>query len=68
MNKNPVAAYLAATAPDKVNTALLAYLCNLQEISQVAPEIAASIVNELESQRKRVKLIASENYCSLPVQ
>jgi glycine hydroxymethyltransferase len=68
MNQNPVAAYLAATAPDKVNTALLAYLCNLQEISRVTPEIATSIVNELESQRRRVKLIASENYCSLPVQ
>ncbi|MDR1107140.1 MAG: glycine hydroxymethyltransferase, partial [Treponema sp.] len=32
------------------------------------PEIAASIVRELENQRKRVKLIASENYCSLAVQ
>jgi glycine hydroxymethyltransferase len=65
---NPVASYLAATAPDKVNTGLLAYLCNLQETAAVAPEIASSIVKELENQRGRVKLIASENYCSLPVQ
>jgi glycine hydroxymethyltransferase len=68
MSKNPVAAYLAATPPEKVNTSLLAYLCNLQETAKVAPEIAASIVKELENQRKRVKLIASENYCSLAVQ
>ncbi|GHV61832.1 serine hydroxymethyltransferase [Spirochaetia bacterium] len=68
MNKNPVASYLAATVPDKVNTSLLAYLCNLQETAGVAPEIAASIVRELANQRKRVKLIASENYCSMPVQ
>jgi glycine hydroxymethyltransferase len=68
MNTNPVAAYLAGTGPDKVNTALLAYLCNLQETAAVAPEIAASIVRELENQRWRVKLIASENYCSMAVQ
>jgi glycine hydroxymethyltransferase len=68
MMNNPVAAYLAATSPDKVNTSFLAYLCNLEQISRSAPEIAASIVKELENQRKRVKLIASENYCSLSVQ
>jgi len=68
MNKNPVTSYLASTPPEKVNTGLLAYLCNLTETARVAPEIAASIVKELENQRKRIKLIASENYCSLPVQ
>jgi glycine hydroxymethyltransferase len=73
MNKNPVVSYLASvgldkTGPDKIDTGLLAYLCNLQETAKVSPEIAASIVKELENQRKRVKLIASENYCSLAVQ
>jgi glycine hydroxymethyltransferase len=68
MSTNPVAAYLAATSPERVNTSLLAYLCNLQETAKLAPEIAASIVKELENQRKRVKLIASENYCSMAVQ
>jgi glycine hydroxymethyltransferase len=66
MEKNPVAEYLA-TVP-AINTGFLAYLCNLWETAQIAPEIAASIVKELENQRKRIKLIASENYCSLPVQ
>jgi glycine hydroxymethyltransferase len=68
MNTNPVAAYLASTDPAKVNTGLLAYLCSLTETARIAPEIAASIVGELENQRRRVKLIASENYCSLAVQ
>ncbi|MDR2079156.1 MAG: glycine hydroxymethyltransferase [Treponema sp.] len=68
MGTSPVAAYLAATSPERVNSSLLAYLCNLQEIAKLAPEIAASIVQELENQRKRVKLIASENYCSMAVQ
>ncbi|WP_043923216.1 glycine hydroxymethyltransferase [Leadbettera azotonutricia] len=68
MNNNPVAAYLAATPKEKVDVGFLAYLCNLQKTALVAPEIAASIVKELENQRKRVKLIASENYCSLSVQ
>ncbi|QQO09891.1 glycine hydroxymethyltransferase [Breznakiella homolactica] len=68
MSNNPVAEYLSRTDPDKVNTALLAYLCNLQECASVTPEIATSVVRELENQRTRVKLIASENYCSLPVQ
>ncbi|MCL2067723.1 MAG: glycine hydroxymethyltransferase [Treponema sp.] len=68
MKTNPVGAYLAATPSEKVDTSLLAYLCNLTETAKTAPEIAASIVNELENQRSRVKLIASENYCSMPVQ
>ncbi|MDR1073038.1 MAG: glycine hydroxymethyltransferase [Treponema sp.] len=68
MNNNPVAGYLASSSPDAIDTAFLAYLCNLWETAKVAPEIAASIVKELENQRKRIKLIASENYCSMSVQ
>jgi glycine hydroxymethyltransferase len=47
---------------------MLAYICNLTEVAKVTPEIASSIVLEIENQRKRVKLIASENYCSMAVQ
>jgi glycine hydroxymethyltransferase len=68
MSLNPVVSYIAAVGAENVNTGLLAYLCNLEETARIAPEIAASIVRELENQRKRVKLIASENYCSLAVQ
>jgi glycine hydroxymethyltransferase len=68
MKTNPVAAYLAAVSPEKIDSGMLAYICNLTEVSKVTPEIASSIVLELENQRKRVKLIASENYCSMAVQ
>ena len=66
--KNPVASYLASVSPDSINNSFLAYLCNLSETAKVSPEVAASIVKELESQRRQVKLIASENYCSMAVQ
>ena len=68
MSKNPVASYLASVSPDKIDNGLLAYLCNLTEVARNSPEVAASIVKELESQRRQVKLIASENYCSLATQ
>jgi glycine hydroxymethyltransferase len=68
MTRNPVSAYLASVSPDEVDTSLLAYLCNLSETAKSAPEVVYSIVRELENQRKRVKLIASENYCSMAVQ
>ncbi len=48
--------------------AMLAYVANLQQTAAVAPDIAASVVNELENQRRHLKLVASENYCSLNVQ
>ncbi|MDR0909099.1 MAG: glycine hydroxymethyltransferase [Spirochaetaceae bacterium] len=51
-----------------MNNAMQAYISNLSEVATVMPEIASSIVHELENQRKRIKLIASENYCSMPVQ
>lgn len=51
-----------------LNPAMTAYVANLQMVSKVAPEIAADIVNELENQRNHLKLVASENYCSLSTQ
>jgi len=49
----------------KAATALLTGLEYLQEQS---PDIARDIVNELEDQRRSLKMIASENYCSYAVQ
>ncbi len=51
-----------------VSPAMVAYVANLQQVAQVGPEIAASVVNELDNQRRHLKLVASENYCSLNVQ
>ncbi|HZK19231.1 MAG TPA: glycine hydroxymethyltransferase, partial [Treponemataceae bacterium] len=60
--------YLANTPAEKQTDAMIAYVANLQQTAKIGPDIAADIVNELETQRKHLKLIASENYCSLNVQ
>lgn len=60
--------YLKTTAPDRVDTALVGYLAALEQVASVVPAVAASIVKELADQRANLKLIASENYCSLPTQ
>ena len=52
----------------KLNPAMTSYVANLQLVSDVAPEIAEDIVKELATQRRHLKLVASENYCSLNVQ
>jgi glycine hydroxymethyltransferase len=65
---NAVTEYLSRTKPENVDTGLLAYLANLTMVAKVAPAIARSIVKELADQRANLKLIASENYCSLATQ
>lgn len=47
---------------------MLAYLASLSLIAQKNPRIAQSIVQEFEDQRSHLKLIASENYCSITTQ
>lgn len=68
MKMTPLQAYLAKTAPDRIDNATVAYLANLTETAKVSPAIAKSIVQELVDQRRHLKLIASENYCSLATQ
>lgn len=68
MSDNPCAAYLAAIPPAELDTAFLAYVASLTEVAKRAPAVARSIVEELEDQRSYIKLIASENYCSLGTQ
>lgn len=51
-----------------ISTEMLAYLSNLEMVSRVDVDIAKSIVSELQDQRSYLKMIASENYCSLSVQ
>jgi glycine hydroxymethyltransferase len=53
---------------EEIPSTWLAYLAGLESVASVSPEIAASIVNELSDQRANLKLIASENFCSIPVQ
>jgi len=63
----PLEEYLSS-CNGKPNAAMCSYVANLQQVAEISPEIAASIVNELENQRSHLKLVASENYCSLNVQ
>ncbi len=61
-------AYLSKTKPDSIDASVAAYYASLDHISSVSPTIAASIIKEFRDQRRNLKLIASENYCSLAVQ
>ena len=64
---SPLETYLAS-CNGKPNAAMTAYVANLQQVAAVVPSIAADIVKELETQRGHLKLVASENYCSLNTQ
>jgi glycine hydroxymethyltransferase len=68
MPSSAVNEYLASARPEDLNTNLIAYLASLDSVASVAPEIARGIVQELADQRANLKLIASENYCSLATQ
>jgi len=63
-----IAEYLSQTQSEQVNAPLLAYLATLTEVARTAPGIAKAIVQELADQRANLKLIASENYCSMATQ
>jgi glycine hydroxymethyltransferase len=68
MPANPLAEYLSGAAPAGLDAGTVAYLANLSLVAAVAPPVAAAVVQELADQRSNLKLIASENYCSLSVQ
>ena len=67
-SSSAVATYLGRTPQEEIDDGFLGYLANLSETAKVAPAIARSIVQELADQRANLKLIASENYCSLATQ
>lgn len=60
--------YLRRVAEPNHSSAAIAYLAALDTLSVACPPIASSIVKELKDQRSHLKLIASENFSSLPVQ
>lgn len=63
-----LAPYLQSTKKENWSSAAIAYLAALDEIDSTLPSVSDSIEKELADQRKYIKLIASENYCSYPVQ
>lgn len=60
--------YFHAVPEKDRSDAATAYMAALDAIHASFPEIASSIVQELRDQRTHLKLIASENFSSLPVQ
>ena len=68
MVSTAISDYLATTPHEQIHAGFLAYIAALSEVSSVAPSMARTIVQELDDQRSNLKLIASENYCSLPTQ
>jgi glycine hydroxymethyltransferase len=60
--------YLAGTDPSAVDTGAAGFYAALDSVATVSPDIAAAVLRELADERSNVKLIASENFCSLPVQ
>lgn len=60
--------YLETHAADGLEPGFVAYLASLTEVARIAPNVARGVVQELADQRSYLKLIASENYCSLPTQ
>ncbi len=52
-------------SPEPAPAALYAML---DHIASVSPSVAAAVVHEFDDQRTNLKLIASENYCSLATQ
>ena len=52
----------------EINPGMIMYTSSLELIAKGSPSVASSIVRELRDQRTHLKLIASENYSSLPVQ
>ncbi len=55
---------VSAADPVAANTAGVAYSAALDVIAAAEPDVAAAIAGELASQRRQLKLIASENYAS----
>lgn len=70
MNSTVLTEYtkLSGKPLDALEPGVLAFVASVAAVAQDAPDIAASIVGELRNQRSSLKMIASENYCSLATQ
>lgn len=60
--------YFAKVAENQRTSAAIASIAALDAVYEAYPAIGESILQELKDQRSHLKLIASENYTSLPVQ
>ncbi len=60
--------YFLQVPEENRTSASIAYWASLDAVHAASPSIAGSILQELKDQRSYLKLIASENFSSLPVQ
>ncbi len=60
--------YLSQLAGQPIVPSVAAFLAGLDAVAAKSPTIAQAITAELNDQRGNLKLIASENYCSLATQ
>lgn len=60
--------YLNQLAGKPIVPSVAAFLASLDAVEAKSPNIAKAIATELRDQRTHLKLIASENYCSLATQ
>ncbi len=68
MPSSLIQAHLEKHGISGIDSGLLAFLANLENVAHVAPLVADAILKELADQRNNIKLIASENYSSLATQ
>ena len=67
-NASRLTRYLSQRSPGSIKSEAVAFLAGLDAVEAVSPKIAQAIASELRDQRTHLKLIASENYCSLNTQ
>ena len=67
-NASRLTRYLSQRSPGSIKSEAVAFLAGLDAVEAVSPSIAQAIASELRDQRTHLKLIASENYCSLNTQ
>ena len=60
--------YISSMPPERFNAEMLTFVANIDMVARNNPTVAKIIVKELADQRSNLKLIASENFCSMPVQ
>ena len=67
-NDSLLGRYLQTADGGTVNTGAAAVYATLDHVRLSSPTIARAIVNEFRDQRSHLKMIASENFCSLATQ
>ena len=60
--------YLSQLGEQPIAPEVAAVLAGLDAVEAKSPKVAQAIASELKDQRTHLKLIASENFCSLPTQ